>query len=93
MIIQDNTAAVLRAIDDKITDRLTKAKTIVVNAAKKNAPVLSGDLRNSIEGEVSGHKLSVGSTVSYGDIQEVRQPHLRPALHGSTPELRRIFGT
>ncbi len=36
-------------------------------------------------------KVVVGSTVPYGPKMEVHKPHLRPALHGSKAEIKRIF--
>lgn len=91
MRIKDNTPALLKAIDDKIESCLGQSGDVVVPAAKANAPVLSGALRDSIHDEVTHHKLTVGSTMPYGPKMEIRQPHLRPALHGKMPEIKRIF--
>lgn len=53
--------------------RLQKAALIVVADAKRNAPVKTGHLRNSIIHEVDGDNLVavVGSNVEYAPYQEV----------------------
>ena len=91
MRTKDNTTAVLRAIDDKIERCLVQAGNIVVPPAKAGAPFKTGALRESIQAEVTHHKVTIGSTVPYGAKMEIYQPHLRPALHGSMPEIKRIF--
>jgi len=91
MRVTDDTPALLRAIDTKLEAHLVQAGEIVVPPAKALAPVKTGALRDSIHAEVTHHKLTVGSTVPYGPKMEVHQPHLRPALHGKMPEIRRIF--
>ena len=91
MQIKDNTPALLRVIDTKIEVCLGQSGDVVVPDAKQRAPVRIGTLRDSIHAEVTHHKLTVGSTVPYGPKMEVHQPHLRPALHGKMPEVKRIF--
>lgn len=87
----DNTTGLLIAIDDKVQGSLAKTARIVVKAAKDGAPVDKGDLRRSIHAELTDGELTIGSTVAYGDIQEVAQPHLRPALHGKKLAIERAF--
>lgn len=92
MRTQDNTLALLQAIDYKAGQCLSDSGKVVVEAAKDGAPVDKGDLKRSIRAEYSDGKVVIGSTVSYGAIQEIEQPHLRPALHGKKLAIKRIFG-
>lgn len=92
MKIQDNTQELLRAIDDKAGKCLAESGNLVKDTAKAGAPKKTGDLQRSICVETTDNKVTIGSTVSYGAIQEIEQPHLRPALHGKLPAIKRIFG-
>lgn len=89
--IKDNTAAVLKAIDDKIEASLGQAGAIVIPPAKAGAPFKTGALRASIHAEVTKDKVIIGSTVPYGPAMEIHQPHLRPALHGKRGAIRKVF--
>jgi len=91
MITHDNTQGLLRAIDDKVEKSLVEVAELVKDAAVAGAPEKTGDLKRGIRAEVGKNKVTVGSTVPYGAIQEVKQPHLRPALHGKLLAIRRIF--
>lgn len=91
MKITDNTPALLAAIGTKIEDCLGQVGDIIVPPAKAGAPFRTGTLRRSIHAEVTKNKLTVGSTVPYGPAMEIHQPHLRPALHGKMPAVKRIF--
>ena len=84
-------------------NRLIKAAFVVERSAKEKAPVnkiigQGGRLRTSIGSEVKGLVASIGSNVNYAIYQELgtrkmaAQPYLRPALIGSLPTIRKIFG-
>lgn len=62
---------------------LTQAGTIVQNAAKNNAPYLTGTLKKSITTDnthIASGKVEVGSNLEYARIREYvnkRNPHTR----------------
>jgi HK97 gp10 family phage protein len=73
---------------DGDTPALLERLGVAIEAdAKAAAPVLTGHLRDSIEHEVDGDTLRVGSNVEYAVYQEegtrhmAPQPYLRPALY------------
>jgi len=92
MRTQDNTLALLSAIGDKVGRCLTESGKVVKAAAKDGAPEATGDLKRGIKVEAVKNKVTIGSTVPYGAVQEIDQPHLRPALHGKKLAIGRIFG-
>jgi len=91
MKITDNTKGVLAAVSSKVTKTLEKIKPVIVNSAKENVPVVSGNLQRSIDGEVSENKLVVGSPLEYAPKIESDSPYLRPALHGNIPFIKKAF--
>lgn len=84
-------------IDGDVTELLERLGTVIEADAKAGCPVDTGELRESIEHEVSDDTLRVGSNVSYaGYVEEGHrivawghdtgryappQAYLRPALY------------
>jgi len=89
--VTDNSNAVLKAISDKIDGRLPEIRDEIVTEARRNAPVKTGTLRDSIKGQVDNRRVVIGSTVPYGPAMEVKRPHLRPAIHSKLGMIKRKF--
>jgi len=91
MKITDNSKAVLTAIGEKIDKSLKDIPGEIVAEARRNAPVKTGRLRDSIKGQVDNRRVIIGSTVPYGPAMEVKRPHLRPAIHSKLGMIKRKF--
>lgn len=96
-----NKAAILAAVEQAKQAALAQAADLVVDAAKENAPVESGTLKESIDAEVSGDTLTVGAGAPYaafvefghreGDHHVPGRPFLGPALEDAAPVIQDIF--
>jgi HK97 gp10 family phage protein len=66
---------------------------VIAEAARGNAPVLTGTLRDSIEADASGLSVEVGPTVEYapfveyGTYKDSPQPFIGPAADAGTDDL------
>jgi len=89
--ITDNTNAVLGEVNRRTSAGLKEIAPIVVNTAKRDVVVVSGDLQDSITAEVEGNKLTVGSPLPYAPKIEMDKPFLRPALEKTRAEIKRVF--
>lgn len=82
-----------RAIDNS----LRQSADVVRNAAKKNAPYLTGNLRRSITHKIDqGVRALIGTDVIYARVREFntkRMPngYLRPALDDNRKAIKEIF--
>lgn len=69
----------------------------IVEEAKVNAPVKTGNLRDSIHYDVDGETVKVGSDVPYaayvefGTFKMEPQPYLRPAVLAKGAKFRGFF--
>lgn len=74
------------SINEGITRGVSEAGEIVVTEAKANCPVDTGNLRASINKQVSGNTCTVGTNceyagyVEFGTYKMAAQPYLVPAL-------------
>lgn len=74
-------------IDSDVSDFLERLGVAIEADAKVACPVDTGRLRDSLEHEVNGRTLRVGTNVEYAVYQEEGtrymdpQPFLRPALY------------
>lgn len=97
-IRQDNTEIVLNGIKDAIEKSLETSGILVSNAAKKECPVDTGRLRNSITHQKSGDKsVDIGTNEKYGKFVELgtskmrAQAFLRPAAENCQAKIATIF--
>ncbi len=92
-----NGATVFQQIDEATQRAFAETKDAAVEYAKRIAPVRTGALRDSIDGEsgVEGTKrfLRLFATVRYaifpelGTVHMAAQPYLRPAIDAEAPRL------
>ena len=81
----------------KIKIPLTQAAIIVEEGAKKDCPVDTGNLRDSIDYDVKDDKAIVGTNVEYaphveyGTIKMKAKPFLRPAFDNNMTKIKNIF--
>lgn len=96
---KDNTKEVSRAIERAILVALEEIGLLCEGYAKKQCPVDTGRLRNSITHRVfnGGEKyVIVGTNVEYGKYVELgtsrqkAQPYLRPAANEHVEQYRRV---
>lgn len=73
---------VISTIDKDINDKLILAGEVISSAAKKNAPVKTGNLRDSINYEVNEQDKSVtiGTNVSYAPYIELGTKNIKPTF-------------
>lgn len=83
---------------NRATDKfLTEAGLLIEGQAKANAPVRTGQLRNSINSRVEGDKAIVGTNVEYathveyGARNQKAQPYMRPALDKNRKNIVRLY--
>ena len=81
----DNSAEILEAFEQATARGLEKIGLTAEGYAKRNAPVDTGRLRNSITHEVDGQEVYIGSNVKYAPYVELgtstqkARPFLKPA--------------
>jgi phage gpG-like protein len=80
-IENDNTSEVVSSISEAVTDGLEKMGIDIMERAKEYAPVLTGNLRDSITYEVADDELVVGTDVPYSIEQELGGRY-HPAANG-----------
>lgn len=73
------------ALVEELSAAVDRIMAEITRASKRNAPVDTGRLRNSIESVVEQTaeailEGTVGSDVPYAIIQEIEQPYVRPAI-------------
>lgn len=84
--------AALKAREAAWQDRaLTAIGLGLVAQASRLAPVDTGLLRNSIDKEVEGDTVRVGSPLKYANIQEINQGYLVGALDYIAPQIDNIL--
>ena len=97
--VNDNTDAVLKELDNAMERALTRIGLAAEGYAKKEAPVDTGNLRNSITHaeEIKEKATYVGTNVEYATFVELgtsrsrAQPYLRPAATEHTTTYRNIL--
>lgn len=97
--INDNTDVVLKEFDNAMERALTRIGLAAEGYAKKEAPVDTGNLRNSITHaeEIKEKATYVGTNVEYAPFVELgtsrsrAQPYLRPAATEHTTTYRNIL--
>ena len=95
----DNTDEVLNALHSSIERSLTRIGLAAEGYAKKECPVDTGNLRNSITNEVrqSEKAVHIGTNVEYaahvelGTVRTKAQPYLRPAATEHSAVYKRIL--
>lgn len=95
----DNTEEVLNAMRGSIERALTRIGLSAEGYAKKECPVDTGNLRNSITNEVvqSEKAVHIGTNVEYaayvelGTVRTKAQPYLRPAATEHSGVYKRIL--
>lgn len=95
----DNTEEVLNAMRGSIERALTRIGLSAEGYAKKECPVDTGNLRNSITNEVvqSEKAVHIGTNVEYaayvelGTVRTKAQPYLRPAATEHSAVYKRIL--
>lgn len=98
-IEEDNTLAIVNAIDQALARALEEVGLVAEGYAKKACPVDTGRLRNSITHQVRPSEKSVyiGTNVEYAPYVELStsrtegQPFLRPAAKDHENTYRKIF--
>lgn len=72
----------LKKIDDDLNDKLEKVGDLVSTAAKQNAPVKTGNLRNSISYSVNKviKSVTIGTDVIYAVFQELGTKKILPTF-------------
>lgn len=93
-------------LDDVNRQFLPSAGIVVEGDAKRRVPVMTGELRTSINTQVGSDQVIVGTNVNYathveyGTVKAKAQPFLRPALDNNRKKLvklwkdifRRVYG-
>ena len=90
---------VFKAVDGAMKDRLQLVGEIVSSAARKNAPVVTKTLRNSITFEVveKNNLVIIGTGVEYAPFVELGSIHNKPkwfltrAYNENLGRIKRIF--
>lgn len=96
---KDNTDEVLKGLSDAMERALTRIGLAAEGYAKKECPVDTGNLRNSITHEVDGHAdtVYIGTNVEYaayvelGTTRTKAKPYLRPAVTEHSAVYKRII--
>lgn len=96
--VNDNTEQVLRDLDDSIERALTRIGLEAEGYAKKECPVDTGNLRNSITNEVDMKEKTayIGTNVEYAPYVELgtskrkAKPYLKPAATEHSAAYKRI---
>lgn len=96
---KDNTDEVLRGLSDAVERALTRIGLAAEGYAKKECPVDTGNLRNSITNEVvqSEKAVYIGTNVEYaayvelGTVRTKAKPYLKPAATEHSTVYKRII--
>lgn len=96
---KDNTDEVLKGISDAVERALTRIGLAAEGYAKKECPVDTGNLRNSITHEVvqSEKAVYIGTNVEYaayvelGTVRTKAKPYLKPAATEHSTVYKRII--
>lgn len=96
---KDNTDEVLRGLSDAMERALTRIGLEAEGYAKKECPVDTGNLRNSITHEVvqSEKAVYIGTNVEYaayvelGTVRTKAKPYLKPAATEHSTVYKRIM--
>ena len=96
---KDNTDEVLKGLSDAVERSLTRIGLAAEGYAKKECPVDTGNLRNSITNEVQSSEKSVyiGTNVEYAAYVELgttrtrAKPYLKPAATEHPTVYKRIM--
>lgn len=92
----DHTPEAKADMERKIKIALEKIGLLCEGYAKKECPVDTGNLRNSISHEVGNREVIIGSPVEYAPYVEMgtsrtpAQPYLRPAIQDHMAEYQKI---
>ena len=95
--VNDHSAEVQSAIQAAITEGLNDAGSIAVENAKSTVHVITGNLRDSIDHQVSGNTVTIYAGMEYAAYEELgtsRQPshpYLRPAVVDHTDQLKQAI--
>ena len=95
----DNTDEVLKGLSDAVERSLTRIGSAAEGYAKKECPVDTGNLRNSITNEVRSSEKAVyiGTNVEYaayvelGTTRTKAKPYLKPAAAEHSAVYKRII--
>lgn len=79
--IIDNHDKFIKALQQQLRAALEDAGQQAVAHAKATVPVDTGNLKNSIDYDVSDDKLKVGTDVEYGKYVELGSAHNHTASH------------
>ena len=96
---KDNTDEVLKGLSDAVERALTRMGLSAEGYAKKECPVDTGNLRNSITNEVRSSEKAVyiGTNVEYaayvelGTTRTKAKPYLKPAAANHSAVYKRII--
>ena len=96
---KDNTDEVLKGLSDAVERALTRIGLAAEGYAKKECPVDTGNLRNSITNEVQSSEKAVyiGTNVEYATYVELgttrtkAKPYLKPAVADHSAVYKRII--
>lgn len=96
---KDNTDEVLKGLSDAVERALTRIGLSAEGYAKKECPVDTGNLRNSITHEVvqSEKAVYIGTNVEYaayvelGTVRTKAKPYLKPAATEHSAVYKRIM--
>ncbi len=91
MKITDNTSAVLREVNRRVSLGLEEVAPVLEATAKKLVTVVTGTTRDSISAEVIDGRLVVGTPLDHAAKLEMDKPFLRPALEASMTKIKRVF--
>lgn len=97
--VKDNTDEVLKGLSDAVERALTRIGLAAEGYAKKECPVDTGNLRNSITHEVvqSEKAVYIGTNVEYaayvelGTVRTKAKPYLKPAATEHSTVYKRIM--
>ena len=97
--MRDNTNEVLKGLSDAMERALTRIGLAAEGYAKKECPVDTGNLRNSITNEVRSSEKAVyiGTNVEYAEYVELgttrtkAKPYLKPAVTEHSTVYKRIM--
>lgn len=93
----DNKDEAIRILNQRVETALEAAGIFIEVQAKKNSPVDTGNLRNSITHETEGNTTNIGSNVEYAPYVEMgtsrhsAQPFLAPAINDNLSKIESII--
>lgn len=97
IIVKDNRDEVLEELRSKTEIAMEKCGLVAEGYAKRECPVDTGNLRNSIAHAVQGKVAYIGTNVEYGPYVEMgtsrtrAQPFLRPAAQNHTEQYKQVI--